>query len=146
MFVFIRDRCFVTTFQAAIAGCILGFILTAANADEESGVSETFKTYVGMFNELSERRRRVVYTPYPTSPKFGVLHNFVHVGSGAAAFARIDLVIDAPMPIIVRRAYNSNRTDEGILGKWRLASYYSRNDCQAKRWHFFCMSTAMAAK
>ena len=83
---------------------------------------DRLETYVGMFNELAERRQRVIYTDYPVSPFYGITNSFVHVSSGSAAFARTDLVVDAAMPIIIRRGYHSDRSGTSDLGNggWHL--------------------------
>jgi len=88
---------------------------TVANRDR-------LATYVGMYNELADRRRKIIYTEHPVSARNGVLHEFVHVSDGSAAFARTDLVVDAPMPIVVRRAYHSSRGISRMFGAtgWQL--------------------------
>ena len=105
----------------------VGLVLVAGQVRADLEVDteidqERLATYVGMFNELADRRRKVIYTDYPVSPYHGVVSNFVHVSDGSAAFARTDMVVDATMPIIIRRAYHSGRNTAGQFGDdgWRL--------------------------
>ena len=70
---------------------------------------QRFAGIAGMLNEVEERRRRVVYQQYPGSATQGVVHAFVHVTDGSAAFAKMDMVVRSAMPIVVRRVYQSRR-------------------------------------
>jgi len=83
---------------------------------------ERFSGVAGMLNEVEERRRTAVYTPYPGLASKGVVHELVHVSDGSLAFARLDLVVRSDMPITIRRAYNSKRLADSNfgLGGWRL--------------------------
>lgn len=81
-----------------------------------------FENYSKFLNDVSIRRSRTVFTSYSISPFRGVQQCFVHVGDGTAAFSRTDLVVDAPLPISVRRAYSSDRDTSKSFGAtgWRL--------------------------
>ena len=113
-------------FRPAVAICAATLIYgISAHADltvDTQSNRERLTTYVGMYNELADRRRKVIYTEHPVSARHGVIHEFVHVSDGSAAFARTDLVVDAPMPIVVRRSYNSSRNVSRLFGAsgWRL--------------------------
>lgn len=78
--------------------------------------------YAALLNDMSERRRRVIYTPFPVSPQLGVVRSMVHMTDGSAAFARTDLVLIAPIPIVITRAYHSGRNDSPDFGSggWTL--------------------------
>ena len=118
-----HDRPLVApAFIACIATLIWGVSAEADLTVDTDQNRERLTTYVGMYNELADRRRKVIYTEHPVSARNGVLHEFVHVSDGTAAFARTDLVVDAPMPIVVRRAYHSGRTQSRTFGAtgWHL--------------------------
>lgn len=116
-----------------VQSCFRAFVLTASlllmsgsgraelEVDTERN-QQRLATYVGMFNELADRRRKVVYIDYPVSAFHGVVSNFVHVSDGSAAFARTDMVVDAALPIVIRRAYHSGRGagEQFGGGGWRL--------------------------
>jgi YD repeat-containing protein len=87
--------------------------------------SEEIARIASMINEVEDRRRRVVYTAYPALPSRGVQHGFVHVSDGAVAFARTDLVVNAAMPILIKRSYLSSRTVDENFGSagWRLTLF-----------------------
>lgn len=77
---------------------------------------DRLQTYVGMYNELADRRRKIIYTEHPVTALNGVQHEFVHVSSGSSAFGRTDLVVDSAMPIVVRRTYDSARETSRTFG------------------------------
>ena len=83
---------------------------------------DRLETYVGMYNELADRRRKIIYTEHPVTALYGVQHEFVHVGSGTSAFGRTDLVVDSAMPIVVRRTYDSAHASSRSFGNsgWRI--------------------------
>lgn len=80
------------------------------------------KPYAEFLADLADRPGRVIYTPYPVSATRGLVRGFVHVSDGSAVLARTDLVVDAPMPIVVRRAYDSGRSRSADFGTggWHL--------------------------
>ncbi len=80
------------------------------------------KPYAEFLADLADRPGRVIYTPYAVSATMGVVRGFVHVSDGSAVLARTDLVVDAPMPIVVRRAYHSGRGRSADFGTggWHL--------------------------
>lgn len=100
---------------------ITGSVRAELELDSERNQAR-LTAYVGMFNELANRRRKVVYINYPVSPYLGIVSNFVHVSNGSAAFSRTDMVVDAALPIVIRRAYHSGRTSREQFGNdgWRL--------------------------
>ena len=110
-------------FGAGMVAIIMTLAASLGSAEPADADAHRLAAFVEMLNDLSDRRRRVIYTPYPVSPRLGILHGFVHASDGSAAFARADLVIDAPLPIVVRRAYHSARNDSGDFGNggWRLS-------------------------
>lgn len=100
--------------------------VSAAPYDQEHGAvygsRQKLKPYAEFIADLADRPGRVIYTPYPVAATRGLVRGFVHVSDGTAVLARTDLVVDAPMPIVVRRAYDSSRTrsaDFGV-GGWHL--------------------------
>ena len=86
--------------------------------------SKRFDTYVSMYNELSKRRQSVIYDDYRVSHRYGVMNNFVHTSNGSVAFSRTELVVDANMPIVLRRVYHSDRENSNVLGAsgWAFAN------------------------
>ena len=95
-----------------------------ARADYATGAAARyrFKPYAEFLADVADRPRRVVYTPYPVSSRHGLVRGFVHVSDGTAVLSRTDLVVDGPLPIAIRRAYHSARTEAGSFGRggWRL--------------------------
>lgn len=109
---------------------VLAFITSAAGAappyDQAQGGAyesrQKLKPYAEFIADLADRRGRVIYTPYPVAATRGLVRGFVHVSDGTAVLSRTDLVVDAPMPIVFRRAYDSSRSrsaDFGV-GGWHL--------------------------
>lgn len=84
---------------------------------------QRFADIAGILNEVEERRRRIVYQQYPGLATQGVVHAFVHVTDGSAAFAKTDMVVRAAMPVVIRRAYQSRRNGSPNFGQsgWELS-------------------------
>ncbi len=80
------------------------------------------KPYAEFLADVADRPRRVIYTPYPVSAQEGLVRGFVHVSDGTSVLSRTDLVVDASLPIVIRRAYHSARTRSGDfgVGGWHL--------------------------
>jgi len=98
-------------------------VLVDQSATRSLGNSlEEFDGVAAMINEVEDRRRRVVYTAYPSSPTHGAQHGFVHVTNGSAAFSKTDVIINSAIPIVIRRAYSSLRHEDPEFGKsgWKL--------------------------
>jgi hypothetical protein len=76
---------------------------------DEEAIPQKLKPFANFIADVSDRSRRVIYTPYPVSAELGVVRGFVHVSDGTAVLARTDLVVDASLPIVFRRAYHSRR-------------------------------------
>ena len=85
-------------------------------------IPERIRPFAEFISDVADRSRRVIYTPYPVSAQHGVVRNFVHVSDGSAVLARTDLVVDAALPIVFRRAYHSQRTESRDFGAsgWHL--------------------------
>ena len=95
--------------------------LTAVPLNAQSDAA-AFKSVSDFVGGIADRPRRVIYTPYPVSATYGVMHGFVHVTNGSVALARTDMVVDGALPIVFRRGYSSTRgtsEDFGSAG-WRL--------------------------
>lgn len=100
---------------------MLGAAHNGADPDAQT-VRTKLKPAAEFLADISDRPRRVIYTPYAVSAQHGIVRNFVHLSDGTAVLSRTDLVVDAPLPIVFRRAYHSARTasaDFGTTG-WRL--------------------------
>lgn len=97
----------------------------AGDYDSPDGdtVPQRIKPFAQFVADVADRSRRVIYSAYPVSAQRGVVRGFVHVTDGSAVLARTDLVVDAAMPIVLRRAYHSQRTQSKDFGKsgWHLA-------------------------
>lgn len=103
--------------------CALSCTLLSASATTDPATLTLFEETSKFLNDVSSRRSRVVYTHYPVSARHGVQQGFVHIKDGSLAFARTDLLVDAGMPLLVKRVYWSSRetpTDFG-LGGWKLS-------------------------
>ncbi|MGH8237475.1 MAG: DUF6531 domain-containing protein, partial [Steroidobacteraceae bacterium] len=113
--------------QAAVftAAFLAVLACNAGNYDpppDSDAIPKRIRTFAQFVADVGDRTRRVIYTPYPVSAQRGVVRNFVHVSDGSAVLARTDLVADAALPIVFRRAYDSQRTaslDFGTSG-WQL--------------------------
>lgn len=115
------------------AGALVGLFLATAVIAADAGTGSTgpvdpdtratMLTYASFLNELSARRRRALYFANPQSLFDGVPVGYVNSGSGNLTFVRRDIVVAAPMPIVVGRVYDSrNRTDGDFgLGGFRLS-------------------------
>lgn len=73
--------------------------------------------FAALLNELSERRRRVVYTPGGGSLYDGAAAGLVRLGAGNLSLRRLDLFADDPLPIEAARVYDSRRREDGDLGR-----------------------------
>lgn len=120
-------------FRALILSIVPGLgAAHPAAQDVRVTTREEFKPAAEFLANVTDRRRRVVYTPYPVSAQLGVVRDFVHVSDGSAVLSRIDLVVDAPLPIVLRRAYHSARADSADFGAvgWRLTTRASASFVQ----------------
>jgi len=89
---------------------------TASAHGDEVTAKDRFRPYAQFLADVGDRPRRIIYTPYPVSAHRGVVQAFVHVSDGTVVLSRTDLVVDAPFPIVLRRAYHSARSRSADLG------------------------------
>ncbi len=115
---------------AAVTGSAAPSTPLPANPAIAPATLEDMKPFASLLNEVSERRRRVVYLANHQSLFDGARHGFVQVGSGNLALSRRDLVVAARLPIVVARVYDSRLADRGSghesggdfgTGGWRLS-------------------------
>ena len=107
----------------AITLVALAFLAVPAPAENSDRTKAIFKNYSVFLNDVSARRSRIVYVPYPNSPRRGLQHGLVHTSDGSVAFARVDMVVDATMPIVLKRVYLSTRSNTSGFGdaRWQFS-------------------------
>lgn len=84
---------------------------------------DAIRPYADFLNDVSDRRRRVVYIQGPAIRSYGVRHRFVYVGTGHLSFLRRDLVTISSIPLQVTRMYDSSKTSSKSfgIGGWVMA-------------------------
>lgn len=102
--------------------CILSSASAGSYDRADEPIPNKVKPFAQFLADVADRSRRVIYTVHPVSAELGVVRGFVHTSTGTAVLARADLVIDASLPIVVRRAYHSGRETSEDFGRsgWHL--------------------------
>lgn len=116
-------------FKKTLVLCAFAIIIVAYGDKSSGGTdtrvasSEKMRPFAEFLNEVSERRRRVVYIPQHRSVVDGALVGLVHVGSGSLSLKRRDLVVVDRLPISISRLYSSDGEVEGDFGnsRWSLS-------------------------